>query len=142
MERFDKLPVMLDHGAIMPTRAHESDAGLDLYTPFFIMVPPHGRSVIDTGVHAGIPDGYVGKLESKSGLMRKAGLTCRGTIDAGYTGTIQAVIFNHSDKAYTFEKGDKVTQLVIYPIATLTPVQVESLELTERGADGFGSTGV
>lgn len=141
MEKFEKLPVMLDKGAIMPTRAHSSDAGLDLYTPFFIMVPPHGRSIIDTGVHVGIPDGYVGKLESKSGLMRKAGLTCRGTIDAGYTGTIQAVIFNHTDKAYTFEKGDKVTQLVIYPIATPTPIQVESLELTERGANGFGSTG-
>ena len=141
MENFDKLPVMLDPEAIMPTRAHESDAGLDLYTPFFIMVPPRGRSVIDTGVHVRIPDGYVGKLESKSGLMRKAGLTCRGTIDAGYTGTIQVVIFNHSDKVYTFEKGDKITQLVIYPIATPSPIQVNGMELTDRGADGFGSTG-
>ena len=84
---FDKINVLLEPSALMPTRAHDDDAGLDLYTPFFAMVPPHGRCVIDTGVHVGIPDGFVGKLESKSGLMRKAGITCRGTIDAGYTGT-------------------------------------------------------
>lgn len=137
----EKINVLLEKSAIMPTRAHSTDAGLDLYTPFFAMVPPHGRCVIDTGVHVGIPAGYVGKLESKSGLMCNAGLTTRGTIDAGYTGTIQVVVFNHSDKAYTFNKGDKVTQLVIYPIVTPTPVRVEIVDKTERGDNGFGSTG-
>lgn len=137
----EKINVLLEKSAIMPTRAHSTDAGLDLYAPFFAMVPPHGRCVIDTGVHVGIPAGYVGKLESKSGLMRNAGLTTRGTIDAGYTGTIQVVVFNHSDKAYTFNEGDKVTQLVIYPIVTPTPVQVEIVDKTERGDSGFGSTG-
>ena len=139
---FDKINVLLEPSALMPTRAHESDAGLDLYTPFFAMVPPHGRCVIDTGVHVGIPDGFVGKLESKSGLMRKAGITCRGTIDAGYTGSIQAVIFNHSDKAYTFNAGDKITQLVIYPIVTPTPIKVDYVKKTDRGDNGFGSTGL
>lgn len=137
----EKINVLLEKNAIMPTRAHSTDAGLDLYCPFFAMVPPHGRSVIDTGVRVGIPAGYVGKLESKSGLMRNAGLTTRGTIDAGYTGTIQVVVFNHSDSAYTFNAGDKVTQLVIYPIVTPTPIQVELVDKTERGDDGFGSTG-
>lgn len=136
------IEVVLDEGAIMPTRAHEHDAGLDLYTPFFAMVPPHGRCVIDTGVHVAIPAGYVGKLESKSGLMRNSGITCRGTIDSGYTGTIQAVIFNHSDMAYTFEAGNKVTQMVIYPIITPTPIRVDTLQKTNRGDNGFGSTGV
>lgn len=138
----ETLKVKLDQGAIVPTRAHETDAGLDLYAPSFVMIPARGRSVVDTGVHVEIPAGYVGKLESKSGLMRKAGLTCRGTIDAGYTGSIQAVIFNHTDKVYTFETGDKVTQLVIYPIVTPTLVVVEELGDTDRGSDGFGSTGI
>lgn len=137
----EQINVVLEPAALMPTRAHDIDAGLDLYTPFFAMVPPHGRCVIDTGVHIGIPAGFVGKLESKSGLMRKAGITCRGTVDAGYTGTVQAVIFNHSDKAYTFEAGDKITQLVIYPIVTPTPIRVNMVQKTERGDNGFGSTG-
>lgn len=137
----NEINVLLDKGAIMPTRAHNTDAGLDLYTPFFAMVPPHGRCVIDTGVHVGIPAGYVGKLESKSGLMRNAGITTRGTIDAGYTGTIQVVVFNHSDTAYTFNEGDKVTQLVVYPIVTPKPVKVEIVPKTDRGDSGFGSTG-
>ena len=137
----EHINVILEGDAILPTRAHPEDAGLDLYTPFFAMVPPHGRCVIDTGVRVGIPAGYVGKLESKSGLMRNAGITTRGTIDAGYTGTIQVVVFNHSDTAYTFEAGDKVTQLVLYPIVTPKVVNVTELAKTERGDAGFGSTG-
>ena len=138
----DSIKVFLEGSAIMPTRAHPSDAGMDLYTPFFAMVPPHGRCVIDTGVHVGIPSGYVGKLESKSGLMAKAGLTCRGTIDAGYTGSIKCVLFNHSDKAYSFDVGDKITQLVIYPIVTPTPIDVhQQLDETDRGNKGLGSSG-
>ena len=134
--------IKLDTGAYKPTRAHTTDAGLDLYSPVRTIVAPLGSVIIDTGVHVGIPDGFVGKLESKSGLMRKAGITCRGTIDAGYTGTIQAVIFNHSDKAYTFNAGDKITQLVIYPIVTPTPVKVDYVKKTDRGDNGFGSTGL
>ena len=139
----DKINVVLDPSAIMPTRAHNNGAGLDLYTPFFAMVPASGRCVIDTGVHIGIPAGYVGKLESKSGLMRDHGITCRGTIDAGFSGSIKVVVFNHSDKPYIFEAGDKVTQLVLYPIVTPNPVKTETLfeHDTERGDGEFGSSG-
>lgn len=73
--------------------------------------------------------------------MRHNGLTCRGTIDSGYTGTIQAIVFNHSDVHVMIHKGDKVTQLVILPIITPDPVPVDELEATERGDGGFGSTG-
>lgn len=132
--------VMLDYGAKMPTRAHELDAGLDIYAMGDWIIWPHSFKVISTGVHAEIAPGYVGKLESKSSLMLK-GLTCRGTIDCGYTGEIKAVVFNHSDMPYTVRDGDKVTQLVIYPIATPTPIQVRELGETERGDGGFGSTG-
>ena len=80
-------------------------------------------------------------ITSKSGLMANEGITCRGTIDAGYTGSIKAVLFNHSQKDYIVEKGQKITQLVIQPIITPEPELVDSLDDTERGEGGFGSTG-
>lgn len=133
--------VMLAPGAIMPTRAHETDAGLDLYSPVRKVIRANDWECIDTGTHIEIPKGYVGMITSKSGLMAKEGITSRGTIDCGYTGSIKAVLFNHSKKDYIVEKGQKITQLVIMPIITPTPELVESLEDTDRGAGGFGSTG-
>ena len=135
------MKILLDPGAIMPTRAHETDAGLDLYSPVRKVIRANDRERIDTGVHVEIPQGYVGMITSKSGLMAKEGITSRGTIDCGYTGSIQAVLFNHSRKDYIVEKGQKITQLVIMPIITPTLELVDSLDDTERGAGGFGSTG-
>lgn len=136
-----KLKVMLDPGAIMPTRAHSKDGGLDLYSPIRQVIRANDREGIDTGVHVAIPEGYVGLITSKSGLMANEGITCRGTIDAGYTGSIKAVLFNHTQKDYIVEKGQKITQLVIVPIITPEPELVDSLDDTERGEGGFGSTG-
>lgn len=135
------MKVVLDPGAKMPERAHKFDAGLDLFAKEQITVPAHSRASCDTGVHIQIPQGFDGMLTSKSGLMRKDGITCRGTIDSGYTGSIQAVLFNHSDKDKVFNPGDKVTQLVIYPIEIPFLKLVETLDETERGENGFGSTG-
>ena len=135
-----KVKVVLDEGAKMPCRAHPHDAGLDLYAMHNVVIGPHKRAMLSTGCHFEIPVGYVGLLTSKSGLMAKQGLTSRGTIDAGYTGAVQVVLFNHSDKAVTIKKGEKVSQLVILPIITPEPEQVDSLEETERGTGGFGST--
>ena len=136
-----KLKVMLDPGAKIPTRAHDTDAGLDLYAMEDGVIPACGSASFDTGVHCAIPKGYVGLLTSKSGLMAKEGITSRGTIDCGYTGSIKAVLFNHSRKDYIVEKGQKITQLVIMPIITPEPEVCCSLTQTERGNGGFGSTG-
>ena len=136
-----KLQVTLDPGAYMPVRAHATDAGLDLKAMSLSRVPAHGFAKIDTGVHVAIPDGCVGLLLSKSGLMGK-GLTCRGVIDSGYRGTIQAILFNHADADYWFDAGDKVTQLVIVPCLLASPELNFELDETPRGNDGFGSTGV
>lgn len=135
------MKIMLDEGARMPTRAHKSDAGLDLNAAETVRIWPHSWKAVETGVHIAIPEGYVGLLTSKSGLMRNRGLTCRGTIDSGYTGTIQAIVFNHSDVYVDIHKGDKVTQLVIMPILTPELEPVDKLEETERGDNGFGSSG-
>lgn len=132
--------IVLDDGAFVPTRAHPTDAGLDLRCKEHCTIPPHSHASIDTGVHVEIPMGCVGMLTSKSGLMRQ-GITCRGTIDCGYTGTIQAEVYNHSDKPYFFQTGSKVTQLVILPCVFPTVDIVDALEETDRGNGGFGSTG-
>lgn len=135
------MKVVLDSGAIMPRRAHEHDAGLDLFSPVRQVIRSGEWVSIDTGVHLEIPMGYVGLITSKSGLMAKEGITSRGTVDYGYTGSIRAVLFNHSVKDYIVEKGQKITQLVLLPIITPDLEVVDHLEDTERGSGGFGSTG-
>lgn len=134
------LNVKLDEGAKMPTRAHDTDAGLDLYAMEDAVIPMFGSVKLDTGCHVAIPKNHVGLITSKSGLMSE-GITSRGTIDSDYRGSIKAVLFNHNNRPYRIEKGQKITQLVILPIITPKPVQVDNLELTARGYGGFGSSG-
>lgn len=144
------MKVTLDKGAKLPTRAHETDAGWDLYAKEDFVVPKcqyaHfgvsiGNATHDTGVHIEIPAGFVGFLKSKSGLNVKHGLTSEGVIDCGYTGSIVVKLYNHTDTDFCFKKGEKITQLVILPINTEEPELAESLAETERGEKGFGSSG-
>ena len=151
------MKIMLDEGAKMPTRAHEFDAGLDLYAPkttsvhgskYTAPIYNHGygmvgigQRVIDTGVHVEIPEGYVGFIKSKSGLMVNQGLLTDGTIDSGYTGSIKVKLFNTSPKDYKINAGDKIAQLVIVPCLLPDLEVVDHLEETDRGDGGFGSTG-
>lgn len=136
-----RMRVVLDPGAIKPTRAHDDDAGLDLYAPKDGYIHGGGSCTFDTGVHVEISKGYAGFLKSKSGLNCKHGLTSEGVIDAGYTGSIVVKLYNHSGTDYTIRAGEKISQLVILPILTPEIELVDSLEDTERGTDGFGSTG-
>lgn len=135
-----KLKIKLDDGAFVPERAHQTDAGLDLKSTVDVWIHPGEYTMIDTGVHVQIPAGYVGQMTSKSSLMIKA-LTSRGTIDAGYTGSIRVILFNHGKEGYKVNKGDKISQLVIMPIETPEIEIVSGLEETERGEGRFGSTG-
>ena len=136
-----KLRVVLDEGAIMPQRAHAQDAGLDLFARGEGTIPARGSAVFDTGVHVEIPEGYVGFIKSKSGLNVRRGVQAEGVIDAGYTGPIVVKLYNHSDEDHLVRAGDKLTQLVILPIALPELELCDSLEETERGEGGFGSTG-
>ena len=140
----EEINVMLDEGAIMPTRAHAEDAGLDLYTPeYFALtnVPGFDCRVIDTGVHMEIPKGYVGMIKSKSGLNVNRGVITEGVIDAGYTGSLKVKLYNLGEDIQYFQRGDKIAQLVILPIVTPAPKLVDKFAETERGDNGFGSTG-
>lgn len=136
-----QMKVVLDSGAYMPTRAHDADAGLDLYASTNGYIRGGGSLAFDTGVHVEIPVGYVGMLKSKSGLNCRHGLTSEGVIDAGYTGSIVVKLYNHSETDYVVNAGDKISQLVILPILSPVLKLVDSLEDTERGNGGFGSTG-
>lgn len=141
--RFDELKIVLGHDAKMPERAYPTDAGLDLFSAHAGTIPPLGSFVFDTGIHMAIPEGWVGLLTSKSGLMREKEITSAGTIDADYRGSIRAVLFNHSKYPVRIEKWQKITQIVFLPISTpkLKTVTINELDETERGDKGFGSTG-
>lgn len=136
-----KINVMLDKGAKMPTKAHDADAGFDIYAPKRTIVRAKDSAVIDTGVHIEIPEGYVGFLKSKSGLNVKHGIRGEGVIDAGYTGSIVAKLYNDGDTFVVFEEGEKIIQIVFLPIPNVELEQVSNFEETERGDNGFGSTG-
>lgn len=136
------MKILLDKGAVMPTRAHTFDAGLDLYAREAQIVPARESAVFDTGVHIEIPQGCVGLLMSKSGLNVNHGLTSEGVIDCGYTGSIKVKLYNNSGHDYHVNAWDKISQLIIMPILCAFDLElVDNLEETERGDGGFGSTG-
>ena len=137
------MKIKLDEGAIFPTRAHDQDAGLDLYSREEQVIMPGESAVFDTGVHVALNPGTFGKLESKSGLNVIYGIvSCGGVIDAGYTGSIKAKLYNLGSKPYMVRKGQKIVQMVIIPCVLPNLVQVDALDETDRGSNGFGSTGL
>lgn len=135
------MEIILEDGAYMPSRGHEADAGLDLRTPEAVTVPAYGSAVIDTGVHVALPHGCAGLLVSKSGLNVKHNITSTGLIDEGYTGSIVVKLYNNAGEDYGVEAGDKITQLVVIPVVHEPLEQVSEFNQTERGDNGFGSTG-
>ena len=137
----EKINVQLDSGAIMPTRAHEWDAGYDLYSRETAFLAMYDSLTFDTGVHIEIPKGFVGMIKSKSGLNVNNNITSEGVIDCGYTGSIRVKLYNNGNQNIYIQKGQKISQLVIMPIITPELELVEKLKETERGAGGFGSTG-
>lgn len=141
MPEMCKMKVVLDPGAIMPERAHTDDAGLDLMAPKAVHIWPGQRVLIDTGVHVQIPNGNVGLITSKSGLMKNFGILTSGTIDSGYTGSLRVILFNTGGQRVQIAAGQKVAQLVVFPIITPEIELTDKLDETERGDGGFGSTG-
>lgn len=125
----------------MPTRAHSTDAGLDLYSPINVTIGAGKYRRIDTGVHVQLPKGTAGFIKSKSGLMSKHGITTDGTIDEGYTGQIGVILFNNSQQTYHVKQYDKIAQLVVVPVLYPKAELTNTLEGSERGSKGFGSTG-
>lgn len=135
------MKVALDKGAFPPVRAHDTDAGMDLRAWHGAFIPALGSAVVGTGTHVELPAGHCGLLVSKSGLSTVYNITSTGLVDEGYTGEIMVKLYNHGDKAYRVEAGDKVSQLVVLP-CRYEPIEiVDSIDGGDRGSNGFGSTG-
>lgn len=141
-----KLPVVkLKDEAVLPSRAHEGDAGLDLYACEAAHIGPGERWSVGTGVAVEIPEGHAGLVLPRSGLALKHGIALvnsPGLIDAGYRGELRVLLLN-TDPAETFrvEPGDRIAQLLIVPIALGEPIEAEALAESARGGGGFGSSG-
>ena len=133
--------VYLEPGTKAPTRAHETDAGMDIYSRETMLVPAHGSAVFHTGVHIELPHCTVGLLKSKSGLNVLHDITSDGTIDEGYSGEILVKLINHGDRDYWVHEEDKITQLLVVPVRYERISVADSIMGGERGSNGFGSTG-
>ena len=136
------MKVFIEEGAYIPTRAHSTDAGLDIRAVEGQTVRAYSTAVFHTGVHIQLPKGTAGVLISKSGLNVKHDITSTGLIDEGYTGEIIVKLHNHNSISYRVEKGDKISQLVIIPVLYESVELCDGFdEVTERGNNGFGSSG-
>jgi dUTP pyrophosphatase len=141
-----ELPIArLNDDAVLPSRAHEGDAGLDLYACEAAHIGPGERWSVGTGVAVEIPDGHAGLVLPRSGLAKKHGISLvnsPGLIDSGYRGEIRVLLLN-TDPADIFrvEPGDRIAQLLIAPIALAEPVEAAALADSARGDGGFGSSG-
>jgi dUTP pyrophosphatase len=135
----------LSEAAVLPTRAHDGDAGLDLYAAEPAHIGPGERWSVSTGVAVEIPDGHAGLVLPRSGLALRHGISLvnsPGLIDAGYRGELTVLLLN-TDPAeiYRVEPGDRIAQLVVVAVAATEPIETHELSESARGDGGFGSSG-
>lgn len=132
--------------AQIPAYAHPDDAGMDLRSVEELVVKPGARALVRTGLVMMLPDGYEAQVRPRSGLALKRGITVLntpGTIDAGYRGEVGVILANFGETDFAVAKGDKIAQMVIAPVTRPEQVlEVDEIDATGRGADGFGSTGI
>ncbi|MCI0547231.1 MAG: dUTP diphosphatase [Candidatus Rokubacteria bacterium] len=142
-----RIPVKrLDPDVPLPRYARASDAGLDLHAAARAVIAPGARAVVRTGLAIAIPPGFAGFVLPRSGLAVRQGVTvlnAPGLIDAGYRGEVQVILVNHDQNAtVTLERGERIAQLVVQAVERVELIEVEELSASERGAGGFGSTGL
>ena len=129
--------------AKLPTRGSAQAAGLDIYALERVKLQPGARAAVSTGLSVAIPRGFYGRVAPRSGLAVRHGIdTMSGVIDSDYRGEILCVLVNHGDETFEIETGARIAQLIIESIALPEPAWADDLDETERGAGGFGSTGV
>jgi dUTP pyrophosphatase len=130
--------------AVVPSRAYDGDAGLDLAACERVVLEPGERATVGTGLAVAVPDGYAGFVQPRSGLAARNGITivnAPGLVDSGYRGEVRVVLLNtDAREAFVVEPGMRIAQLVVVPVASAEPVELEELPETERGVRGFGSS--
>lgn len=137
--------VRSDPGVALPVYAREGDAGLDVAAAATVTLEPGGRELVPTGLRVAIPAGYAGLVMPRSGLALRSGVTvlnAPGLIDSGYRGEIGVLLVNHGARTVVIQRGERIAQLVIQPVARVSLVEVRELGDSRRGTGGFGSTGV
>ena len=141
-----ELPIRrLRPDAVVPSRAYEGDAGLDLAACHRVVLGPGERAVVGTGIAVAIPDGYAGFVLRRSGLAANHGVTvlnAPGLVDSGYRGELRVILHN-TDRSEPFvvEPGTRVAQLVVQRVEGVRPHEVDELPESERGTGGLGSSG-
>lgn len=133
-----------DNEAILPTRATEGAAGLDLHASESGEILPGHRALVSTGLIMELPKGFEGQIRPRSGLAFKHGVTVLnspGTIDWDYRGVVKVLLINHGQESFKFNSGDRIAQLVVAPVSNAQPVVTTVISDTNRGSGGFGSTG-
>lgn len=144
-EPVEVLLVMTDDELPEPRYAHPGDAGADLVTAVDVVLPPHGRATVPTGVRIALPDGYAAFVHPRSGLAARHGLTvvnAPGTIDAGYRGEIRVTLLNtDAERPVELRRGDRIAQLVVQRVERARFVRAQRLPGSHRGDGGFGSSG-
>ena len=136
--------IALREGAHIPQKAHEDDAGFDLYASEDFTLPAHGYGCVPTALSVELPTGYEAQVRPRSGLAAKYGVTvlnAPGTIDAGYRGEVKVILINHGDTDFEISAGMRIAQMVISPVWPARFVEAAALEESTRGEGGFGSTG-
>lgn len=139
------IPVEVSADEFLPSYANVGDAGADLRSTETIEIGARKRALVRTGVSIALPEGYVGLVHPRSGLALKHGITvlnAPGTIDSGYRGEIGVILYNTNNEPFTVYRGDRIAQLVVQKYETASFVLMDSLNETDRGSGGFGSTGV
>jgi dUTP pyrophosphatase len=130
---------------VIPSRAYAGDAGLDLAACERVELRPGERALVGTGLAVAIPAGYAGFVQPRSGLAARHGISIvntPGLVDAGYRGELKVALLNTDTRdSFVVEPGMRIAQLVVLRIPTVQPVEVDELPASDRGADGFGSSG-
>ena len=135
----------IDPAAQLPTYAHPGDAGMDVRSIETVTLRPGDRALVRTGLVFQLPPDAEAQVRPRSGLALRHGVTvlnAPGTIDAGYRGEVGVILVNLGAESFTVEKGMKIAQVVVASVVRAEVVEVAETDTTERGADGFGSTGV
>lgn len=131
--------------AVLPTYAHPGDAGLDVSSVEEVVIPARGRGMVHTGLKMALPAGTEAQVRPRSGLAFRYGVTilnAPGTIDEGYRGELCVLLMNVGEVDFKVEKGMRIAQLVIAPILRVETKEIDAIDETVRGPDGFGSTGL
>ena len=136
--------IPLREGAHIPQKAHEDDAGFDLYASEAFLLKAHCYGCVPTALSIELPEGYEAQVRPRSGLAAKHGVTvlnAPGTIDAGYRGEVKVILINHGEEDFEITAGMRIAQLVISPVLPARFVEAASLAESTRGEGGFGSSG-